>query len=323
MVSDGTGFVQETNPASKHKKRLDAGTAENGPESAPFTCHSSHKPTDFTWTPEKYAQYRCDEVLKSTITLYRTDAILERSFSGAGKNLENCERGVIGASPSRKSLQNLTFLLNNSDIPFGSMWTFTMTDKCHRDHSVKQHKKVLWALIQGLRRLGISQYVWVREFQENGSVHWHIFVAYDVGRPGEINHELSSHWSKWFASQYRKMNGSAECVRKMSFGNGFTFHGCTQVEQLRTEAGGRYAAKEGAKRFQKQAPKKWAKAGRWWGASRGIECSPIKTIQVDPDSLEGCEIEIDGQMRSVAFKLQHSRGLKERNSDEQQGRKAG
>lgn len=249
---------------------------------------------------------------QSTLILYRVDAVLSRSYKPVCAGTVS-KAAKIGEEPSRKSLQNLVFLLNNSDRPFTTMYTLTMTDKASKENTVETHKRALKASLQKLRRDGASQYCWVREFQQNGSIHWHIFTDCIVGEPGQVNEELSRRWSLWFASFYQKNKLSPSCFKKMSKGDGKQFLGCVRVEALRTEAAGLYAGKEGAKRFQKKPPSKWRKnGGAWWRASRGVECTPIKTKLVDGKTLSYSTIVVDGNPLDIPHKIQFSRALKER-----------
>lgn len=247
---------------------------------------------------------------KTKLELYRTDALVVRSYKPtcAGSTIP---RGQIGRVPSKRSLQRLVFVLNNCDIPFTSMLTLTMTPQVHRDHTARVHCDALKASLQRLRRSEASQYCWVREFQNNGSVHWHIFTDHDVEQSGEVNEELSRDWSKWFANYYGERKATKRSVTLMTSGNRRDFKGCTRYEQLKSEAAGLYAAKEGAKRYQKKAPRKWWGGGRWWATSYGLTCTPLGTIDVKSSTLDTCEINVNGETREIAFKIQYSRGLKE------------
>ena len=150
----------------------------------------------------------------------------------------------------------------------------------------------------------------VREFQGNGSVHWHVFTTVRVAEPGEVCSRSSVEWSKWFASYYQKLGASAACVRKMTHGNGSDFIGCCRFEQLQTEAAGRYAGKEGAKRFQKLAPRKWRDGGAWWRASRNVTATPIETVEVAADDLTSSVIQNERGTFDIAHRIQFSLGLK-------------
>lgn len=281
------------------------------------------------WDPDQAnTRFRLTPEVK--LDVYRTDAVVVRSYKPKCAGTIG-ERGAIGGAPSRRSLQNLVFLLNNSDVPFVSMLTMTMTPDVHKLCTVKEHRRALANALQRLRDRGISQYCWVREFQGNGSVHWHVFTDKTVGSPGEVNSDLSRDWCEYWASLYfdriiphselalKKRISVGENRKKqrdrnkMETGNNAEFLGCCRFEQLRTDAAGRYAGKEGAKRFQKLAPGKWQNGGgAWWRASRGVKCTPIKRVAVPADTIESTSIDIGGKEVDVAYRVQFSRGLKER-----------
>lgn len=255
--------------------------------------------------------------LKYQLECYRNDAVVIRSYKPeAALNADRVERGNIGSAPSGTSLKRLIFVLNNADCRFRSMLTLTMTPHVNAFHSVADHRKSIKALLQKLRRDSIDSYCWVREFQTNGSVHWHVFTDFTVGVPGDVNEFMSAEYSRWWADYWRKKNAGVEDWRKMVHGDGRGFR-CCRFEQLRTEAGGRYAAKEGAKRFQKVPPKRWRKdGGAWWRCSRALTCTPLKTIEVSGDSLQWAKFNRpDGTEIEVPLKLQFSRGLRECSSD--------
>lgn len=268
---------------------------------------------------EQLAEYRAagspQDLSLSTIDVYRTDAVLVRSYKPACAG-SDAGRGKIGAAPSPRSLQRLVFLLNNSDVPFLSMFTFTMTPHCSRTNSVDRHRAMLRNILQRLRDHGVGQYCWVREFQGNASVHWHVFTDKHVGKPGEVNNDLTDEWSHWFATSYYRGKTETEAAKasryRMIHGNGADFRGCCRVEQLRSHAAGRYAGKEGAKRFQKRSPERWRNGGAWWRPSRNVKCTPIKTVSVYPSTIKESSVTLpDGRILSVPNKIQFCRGLKE------------
>lgn len=97
----------------------------------------------------------------------------------------------------------------------------------------------------------------------------------------------------------------------MRNGDGKDFGGCCQFERLLTHAAGRYAGKEGSKRYQKLAPKKWRSSGcAWWRCSSNVKCSPIDSIQVHPSKLDGVNMIIDEDREvEVLFKVQRNKGV--------------
>ena len=239
---------------------------------------------------------------------YRTDAVVvSRSWKPACAD-QPSQRGVVGGRPSRRSLNNLIFLLNNCDVIMQSMFTITMPDQVSRRNSVEFHQATLKAALQKMRRDGIRQYCQVREFQKNGSVHWHVFTDLCVGQPNEVNSDLSSHWSIWMADRCSQGWCSSDCYYKMTHSSSDGFVGCVRVEQLSGDIGGRYAGKEGGKRFQKIAPKRWVNAGRWWSASRNVKCSPVAVKRLAVEALEHAEMQINGKTRHIPYRVQFNKG---------------
>ena len=256
------------------------------------------------------------------VDVYRVDAILMRKGWRPKCAGTVTKRGKIGNVPSSRSLRNLVFVLNNSDIPMRSMLTLTMTPLAHKLVPPHVHRHAMKLCLQRLRDKGIRDYVWVREFQKNGSVHWHVFTSKQVGSPGQVNEDLSFDWRHWWADLYWKklispatLPGAKKCHKlsewHMRHGNRNDFKGCCRFEELKTEAAGRYAAKEGAKRFQKLAPIEWLdEGGAWWRPSKSITCTPICEEWIHSSMLEVTEVEIKGKAESIAYKLQQNLGLK-------------
>lgn len=241
---------------------------------------------------------------------YRTDAVVvSRSWKPACAS-QPSERGRVGGRPSMKSLNRLVFLLNNCDVPMQSMFTITMADEVSKRNSVEFHRGTLKAALEKMRRDGVNQYTWVREFQGNGSVHWHVFTDLKVGLAGAVNEKLSNHWSHWMVDRYRQGWINARCALNMTNKSRDGFVGCVRVEQLHGDIGGRYAGKEGSKRFQKIAPKRWRHGGRWWGNSRSMVCTPNGVKRLAVESLEHAEIKINGKTRHIPYRVQFNKGTR-------------
>lgn len=263
------------------------------------------------WTPDSWLieQRKLSKTL--SIDRYRTDAVVVRTYECTREVLPP-EDSSVGRAPSRKSLQRLVFLLNNCDVPMTSMVTITYQADVSLALGVLDHKRHMHAALQRLRRQGGDRYIWVREFTERGIPHWHLFTNLDCSEG--VDEERSIDWSQWHSSQcWKDLKGAGfdRHLIHMADGDGKDFRGCVRVERLRDDAAGRYAGKEGAKRFQKIAPPKWAKSGRWWAPSRNIKCTPTDRVQVLADSLASTKIELEnGTTLDVPFRLQFSKGKK-------------
>jgi len=254
----------------------------------------------------------------NTIEKYRTDALVVRTYASSRKVVPPSD-STVKSIPSDRSLKNLIFLLNNCDVPMVTMVTITLGDKVSALMKIKEHKQLLKAGLTRLMRAGATQYVWVREFQDNGTPHWHIFTDWKVRNGLDV--ERSEKWSKWCTNYCRKKLGFwpelEEQLYYMEFGNKDDLIGCVHVESLRKAAAGCYAGKEGAKRFQKIAPPRWQKSGSWWDKGGPIKCTPVERVQVDSKTLAQAEVMIQGKKLKVPFRLQFGRGLRKETKAEQ------
>lgn len=256
------------------------------------------------------------------VDVYRVDAILLRKGWRPACAGTKTHRGKVKGYLSSRSRRNLVFKLNNSDVRMRSMLTLTMSPLCHGLVPPHVHRYAFSLVLQRLRDKGIRDYIWVREFQQNGSVHWHVFTSLQVGSPGQINEELSFEWRDWWCDLYwRKIIGEPKTKKAkkkfrlsewhMRNGNRDDFKGACRFEELKTEAAGRYAAKEGSKTVQKLCPAIWLDAGgSWWDCSKTIKCTPISRARIDSSRLQTTSIEIKGATEEIAFTLQQNLGLK-------------
>ena len=247
----------------------------------------------------------------SRLVTYRTDAVLVRSYKPCCAGTVTASKGKIGGKPSRRSLQRLTFLLNNCDTPMTSMLTITMRDQVCWRNSVSFHRKTIRLACQRLRDTDCSQYCWVREFQKGGRVHWHIFTDHQIdGKGREVDRDRSKAWSRWLVQRYKKSGWCNEESARLMMADSYDgFVGCCRLEKLMSpDAGGRYAGKEGAKRYQKDAPPRWLDGGAWWRASRNVICTPTGEKKIHGRYLQKTTVEIDGDEREVPHRIQFGKG---------------
>lgn len=262
------------------------------------------------------------------LQVFRTDAVFHRESphkppTNVGK------RGVInGLTPSADSLKRLIFLLNNCDRQMRSMATITFQDEIGIAIPVECHKRFLKNFCQRLRdKFDGIEFVWVREFQssrlieghscEVSPVHWHVFttMAVDAGceKSNCVDREMSAEWSAWLVKAVRKlMRGEPEYDNELisRMLQGGRHDGCVRWENLYGPAGGRYAAKEGAKRFQKVAPEKWqVGGGEWWDSSKSITCTPLGWRFTHHSHLKTAAVKLgNGEKRNVTLKHQWGKG---------------
>ena len=264
------------------------------------------------WSPDDF--FEAQKRLKRTMTIekYRNDAVVVRSYKTTRTVVPPSDH-TIGGCPSKKSLSRLVFILNNCDVPMTSMHTLTYQLRVAKILMPEVASGMLKDALRRLRKEGGSNYVWVREFTKKGAVHYHIFSDYKQKSKSEVDVDQSKKWSRWWARMTRRRTGDLfgldEQYRLMETGNGRDFLGCVQVERLRDDAAGRYAGKEGAKRFQKVAPNGWERAGRWWANSQSLKCAPLGRVQVRTSSLKSSNVMLpDGTCLDVPFKNQFGRG---------------
>ena len=264
------------------------------------------------WSPDEF--FEAQRRLKRTMTIdkYRNDAVVVRTYKTTRKVVPPNDH-TIGGKPSKKSLSRLVFLLNNCDVPMKSMHTLTFQLRVAKILMPEVAVGMLKDALKRLRKEGGKNYVWVREFTENGAVHYHIFSDYEQKAISEIDEAQSRKWSIWWARMTRRRTGDLvgldKQYRLMETGNKRDFLGCVQIERLRDSAAGRYAGKEGAKRFQKIAPPGWESSGRWWANNQGLSCTPIRRCQVRTSSLKSSNVTLpDGRCLDVPFKNQFGRG---------------
>lgn len=264
------------------------------------------------WSPDEF--FAAQKRLKRTMSIdkYRNDAIVVRTYKSTRTVVPPSDHTIKGI-PSKTSLSNLVFLLNNCDVPMVSMHTLTYQLRVAKILMPEVASGMLQDALRRLRKEGGKNYVWVREFTKKGAVHYHIFSDYVQESPDEVDVEASRKWSRWWARMTRRRTGNLVGLDSqyhlMEVGNGSDFIGCVQIERLRDDAAGRYAGKEGAKRFQKVAPQGWERAGRWWANNQSLKCTPIRRCQVRTSSLKGASVKLpDGKVLDVPFKNQFGRG---------------
>ena len=264
------------------------------------------------WSPDEF--FAAQKRLKRTMSVdkYRNDAIVVRSYKSNRTVVPPSDHRVKGM-PSKTSLSNLVFLLNNCDVPMASMHTLTYQLRVAKILTPDVASGMLQDALRRLRKEGGKNYVWVREFTKKGAVHYHIFSDFVQQSEDEVDLDLSRKWSRWWARMTRRRTGDLvgldEQYRLMEVGNGSDFIGCVRVERLRSDAAGRYAGKEGAKRFQKMAPPGWEIAGRWWANNQSLKCTPLRRVQVRTSSLKSSIVKLpNGDSLDVPFKNQFGRG---------------
>ena len=200
-----------------------------------------------------------------SISCFKADAKIKVSSKHFEKppilTERNYKPGVIERF-SKKAQKNLKFKMKNAEFDYYGFVTLTYPQNFINDgEEVKEH---LNAFLQFLRRRKVK-YIWVLEFQKNGSPHYHIAID------EYINHKLIAY--RW----YKIVNS----------GNPDHLKAGTQIKKINSDKHAqRYMSKYLKKKDSKTVPLGYTQVGRFWGASKNI--APKKV-----------EINISGELTEI------------------------
>jgi len=173
-------------------------------------------------------------------------------------------RGKIRAwSPA--SARRLAFIAANVDLFFKVDVTLTHraqqaaleTAGDRNPRFVERCKRDLHRFLRALRA-ELGEYLWVREFQKRGVVHYHLLAQHDVPES-----RVSESWAR--------ATGQLDDGAVLEHG--------IKVDAIKSQGGvrsylGRYIGKE----QQKELPAGVDGAGRWWGRSRVLPLALLEDI---------------------------------------------
>jgi hypothetical protein len=173
-------------------------------------------------------------------------------------------RGKIRAW-SESSAKRLAFIAANVELLFSSHVTLTYHalqaawetcgDRSRR--FVARCKQDLHRFLRALRT-ELGEYLWVREFQERGVVHYHVLAEKELAEA-----RASEAWAR-ASGQF-----ADEAVLR---------HG-VKVDGIKSQSGARrYLGQYIGKEKQKELPAGVDGAGRWWGRSRGLKLAMLEEI---------------------------------------------
>ena len=173
-------------------------------------------------------------------------------------------RGKIRAW-SLESARRLAFIAANVDLFFKSHFTLTYHARQQAWESlgernrrvVKRCSSDLHRFLRAVRKEA-GEYLWVREFQKRGVVHFHLLTEHAV--PEQRAAELWGHATDQLHD--------AAVLR----------HG-VKVDEIKSQGGARkYLGRYIGKEKQKSLPVGVDGAGRWWGRSRGLPLALLEDI---------------------------------------------
>jgi len=204
------------------------------------------------------------------------------------------QRGKI-MSFSKKSLANLIFTINATDVEFNSMITLTYPkDFPANGASVKEDLRVY---LQWVQRRYKTEVLWFLEFQQRGAPHFHILTQVNELNPS-MRVDAGMCWVRriieadWFMACFREYNNGTQMafnyqdykleVLKIAKVN---LHD-TFWELAKSENGMRnYAAKYASKMYQKEVPENYLEVGKFWGKSKGVDLNPFAVSDTCEDDI--------------------------------------
>lgn len=139
----------------------------------------------------------------------------------------------------------------------------TLTTRANERHALRS-SRALGRFLNWARGRGMGSYVWVRERQRRGAIHYHVWTAGLLAPAEEIREE-------WLRATGEDHDFAAR-------------RHAVRVVDWKGPAW--YAVAEGAKRVQKQPadPNKWGTAGRFWSCSHSVSRSHV-TVPLGIDGL--------------------------------------
>lgn len=134
----------------------------------------------------------------------------------------------------------------------------TLTYPADYPVDIRKAQKDLESMLRWLERKGVKTYIWFKEYQERGAVHFHVLID-SVFIPHE---DLSLQWSK----RIKSIDPSA----------GTSIHKIKDKTKMRT-----YVTKYFGKEEQKTVPEGVTGHGRWWGSNKKISTTDHFVIEYD------------------------------------------
>lgn len=219
---------------------------------------------------------------------------------------ENRERGSL--SQSVKSRLNSAFNLGNAETSWLAMATLTYRVAPSDYETLKSHRSKF--LDRMRKRFGEFDYAWILEFQKRGAAHFHIFIG-DGGELGALIKSEPTRTKKRKGVETEILTGDvAEYVTEAwieivgdDSPKFLKFQRGGILEKMRSpDAAGRYAAKEAAKRCQKESS---FPVSQWWGMSRKLKALARGETEISVDDFT--ELFPDSPMISKLWKKEFNK----------------
>jgi hypothetical protein len=142
----------------------------------------------------------------------------------------------------------------------------TLTYPADYPVDIREAQKDLESILRWLERKGVKSYIWFKEYQDRGAVHFHILIDSVF-----IHHEdLSLRWSKRIKSVDPSAGTSIRKIRDKT--------------KMRT-----YVTKYFGKEEQKTVPDEVTGHGRWWGSNKKIVPTDHFVLEYE-DRKEMCQV---------------------------------
>ncbi len=163
------------------------------------------------------------------------------------------KRGIIRTF-SESSRRRFVYRLSNWR---GADRLITLTTHAN-ERSARRSGRSLSRFLNWARSRGLQSYVWIRERQRRGAIHYHLWTD-GFGPDVASKRELTKAWTAATGERWSR----AAAARS--------------VDPIPWNGPAWYAVQEASKRYQKQpAPvSKWGSAGRFWACSRDVSRASV------------------------------------------------
>ncbi len=146
------------------------------------------------------------------------------------------------------------------------------------------------------RRYGKGAYVWKREFQGRGAVHFAVVLPLHssiVQQPNDL-----AELRRWVGRAWFEVVGSGSTAHLRAGTNVEVVRDC---KQLSTYIVGEVVKGRKSKEYQHIVPGDFVNVGRWWGVSRGL-CEPVSTWVQTPEQAYATRRLLERAVRAPGYR---------------------